>query len=157
MNKIIIILPVVFFVSLSNANAASKKLSERLVTMNTKIDFDEAYNKALDEMQELNDAEKAKLSKELGAILLKDKSTERRANAASALGDICGVVKTNTDFFAKSFSDKEKVVRQATASGLKRCGATNPAVVPTLKKMLNDKDKVVQAMVQATLEEFGAK
>ncbi|HAZ11182.1 MAG: hypothetical protein A2X86_08580 [Bdellovibrionales bacterium GWA2_49_15] len=137
--------------------AASKTLAERVVTMNTKVDYDEEYNKALDEMQQLPEAEKTKLSKELGEILMKDKSSERRANAASALGDMCGVVKSNAELLGKSFQDKAIPVRQATVSGLKRCEKTHPQVAATLKKMLQDKDESVKTMAKYALEELGVK
>ncbi|MBI2519902.1 MAG: HEAT repeat domain-containing protein [Bdellovibrio sp.] len=137
--------------------AAPKSLAERVVTMNTNVSFDEEYNKALDEMQQLPEADKAKLSKELGGILVKDKSSERRANAASALGDLCSVVKSNAELLSKSFQDKVASVRQATVSGLKRCGATQPQVAATLKKMLQDKDESVKTMAKFALEELGIK
>lgn len=135
---------------------AKKPLVERLLTLNTAVNYDEVYNQALDEMQNLSAGEKAKLSKALEPILLKDKSTDRRANAASALGDLCGEVKSNDAVLAKAFKDKEKVVRQAVTSGITRCGATTTAT-ETLKQLLKDKDETVRVMAESNLERLGVK
>jgi HEAT repeat protein len=132
---------------------ADNKLSERLVSLNTKIDFDEAYNKALEEMQELPAGEKEKLSLELSSILLNDKNNERRANAASALGDMCAEVKKNVEHLSKATKDKEKIVRQAMVSGVKRCGKS-PEVIAALKSLSKDPDGTVKAQVEMALEQL---
>lgn len=134
--------------------AETKPLAERVVTLNTKVDYDEAYNEALEEMQNLNDADKSKLSKDLEKILVGDKIADRRANAATALGDLCGAVKTNDAILAKATNDKEKIVRQAITSGITRCGATTTSI-KVLKGFLKDKDETVKVMAEGSLEKFG--
>lgn len=152
-----LIITIIFAFSSLTAYAGDKKpLVDRIVTLNTAVDYDEVYNQALEEMQSLNSADKTKLSKELEKILLTDKSTERRANAASALGDVCADVKTNDATLNKAAKDKEKVVRQAVVSGLTRCGAT-PIAVAALKGFLKDSDATVRTMAEVNLERLGAK
>jgi len=132
---------------------AAKPLAERLLMLNTDVNYDEEYNKALDEMQSLPAPEKEKLSKELSKTLTGDKIADRRANAASALGDMCASVKGNVQHLKQSAKDKEKIVRQATVSALKRCGKS-PEAVEVLKTLKNDADEVVKLQVQMALEEW---
>lgn len=147
-----LIFTVFFLFTLPFAQAA-KPLAERLVMLNTEVTYDEEYNKALDEMQSLPAAEKEKLSKELSKTLTGDKIADRRANAASALGDMCPSVKSNVQLLKQSAKDKEKIVRQATVSALKRCGKS-PEALEVLKSLKNDADEVVKLQVQMTLEEW---
>src|SRR3989339_96812 len=131
---------------------AAISLAERLVTLNTAINYDEVYNKALEEMQNLPTKEKEKLSKELSAILLNDSNSERRANAAMAIGDMCSEVKSNAQYLVKSAKDKEKFVRQGTVSALKKCGKS-PEVITAIKSLNKDPDETVRVMVEMALEE----
>lgn len=155
MKQPLIILFMLFFEVAALAGAKAP-LAERVVTMNTAVPFDEAYNQALEEMQNLPPAEKAKLSKALETIFQKDKSVERRANAASALGDLCADVKSNDQILNHGAQDKDKVVRQAVVSAITRCGATTKTI-ETLKKLESDKDETVKALAEANLEKLGAK
>lgn len=137
------------------ALAGKKPLLERILTLDTSKVYDEEYNNALDEMQNLEPSQKLALSNELATVLTGDKNRERRANAASALGDLCSEVKKNDEALAKGAKDKEKIVRQAVASGVGRCGAT-PTAISTLKNFLKDSEATVRAMAEIKLEQWGA-
>lgn len=129
---------------LSASAVAQKPLSQRLLDVN-----DPGYNDALSELQDADIKIKTQTSKDLVQILKSDKNQEFRANAASALGDVCGDVKENiTPLIEVGLKDKSKFVRQGSVSALKRCGFTDPRVLTALRAMSKDADKTIQVMVE---------
>lgn len=140
----------------AKAPLAPPTLADRVVTISNKLAYDEVHNKAVDEMLAMNGTEKAKLSQELEIILLKDKKSDRRENAATALAELCDDVESNAEALAKAVTDKDRRVRQSVASALGRCGASS-VTIGGLKILMADKDENVRTLAEMNLERFGTR